>query len=108
MSSCNVLLQCPLAMSSCNVLSQCPLATSSHDGYILLSYLLIVPRNRRWISTVLLQHPLALLSRTILSDSRVVGLSSCRILILSVHRILVFPLSRIVLLSQHPLRLEST
>src|ERR1700738_2484725 len=69
MSSCNVLLQCSLAMSSCNVLSQCPLATSSHDGYILLSYLLIVPRNRRWISTALSHHSL--------------GFSSCRVVELS-------------------------
>jgi len=105
-SSCNVLLQHrpsypPLApfsrilgLSGCRVVgfsNSRPLATSSRLGYILLSCLLIVPRNKRCISTVLLQHPLALLSRTILSDCQVVGLSGYRILILSV---LVLPHGR--------------
>ena len=83
-----------LGLSGCRVVgfsNSRPLATSSRLGYILLSCLLIVPRNKRCISTVLLQHPLALLSRTILSDCQVVGLSGYRILILSV---LVLPHGR--------------
>ena len=101
-SSCNVLLQHrpsypPLApfsrilgLSGCRVVgfsNSRPLATSSRLGYILLSCLLIVPRNKRCISTVLLQHPLALLSRTILSDCQVVGLSGCQVVGLSDCRI---------------------
>src|ERR1700738_3701665 len=65
-SSCiAILLQCPLR----------PLALSSHIGYILLLNSLIVPRNRRGISTVLLQRPLPLSSPTVLSHSPLPQLS---------------------------------
>src|ERR1700738_1616208 len=92
-SSCiAILLQHPLR----------PPALSSHIGYILLLNSLIVPRNRRCISTVLLQRPLPLSSPTVLShpslrfsDSLGVLLHSC-ILVLSDSRLLGFSGSQIL------------
>jgi len=92
-SSCiAILLQCPLR----------PLALSSHIGYILLLNSLIVPRNRRCISTVLLQRPLPLSSPTALShcslrfsDSLGILSHSC-ILVLSHSRPLGFSGSQIL------------
>jgi hypothetical protein len=97
--SCNVLSYYPLALSSLTVFSHCPLAMSLGIFFPEARWLCLETEGvyRQSFCNVLSHCPLALPSRTILSDSRVVGLSGCRVVGFSFSvfsRILIHPHSR--------------